>query len=118
MNDDLVSDILQRIIERRIKLTAAQRRSIEEDVRRDWGGERHYIAKTGESAKQKLSERDQRIRDEHRRGEREQLLARRWGISVRRVRQIINAVKSVTDAVSHAAPASNDEPSEGEEAAA
>lgn len=104
--NDLVSDILQRIVEKRIKLSPKAKRDIEEEVRRDWGGERHYIAKVGECGRIRLSERDQRIRDEHRRGEHEKLLARRWGISPRRVRQIVNAVECAT---TEAIAAANDD---------
>lgn len=62
---------------------------VELGVRKDWGGERHYIARLGESARQVRNKRDQLIRDQYRRGEHVTLLARRWNMSIRRVQQIV-----------------------------
>jgi Mor family transcriptional regulator len=90
--NDLVSDIIDRIVQAHGKLPAKTMRKIEADVRRDWGGERHYVAKLGESGKAQLAERDLRIREEARHGEHVRLLSRRWGISERRVRQILATV--------------------------
>lgn len=87
-NHDIVADILQRVSA--VSKTASKALSqIEAEIRADWGGERCYIAKVGEDARAKLAERDRQIRKEFRHGEHEALLARRWDISVRRVRQII-----------------------------
>lgn len=86
--DDIVADILRRLDG---ELADERLAAIERDVRRDWGGERPYIAKAGESARQVQSARDERIRQEHRRGERVELLARRYGISSRRIRKILAA---------------------------
>jgi hypothetical protein len=91
--DDLVSDILQRVAEKAGKLPAKTAQDIEQDVRRDWGGERHYIAKVGESGYAQQTLRDQSICHEHRRGDHADLIARRWDISVRRVRQILKAAQ-------------------------
>lgn len=101
---DLVTDILERIAEKHAKLPAAVARKIEADIRRDWGGERHYIAKVGESGRAQLAERDARIREQARKGDHIRLLARRWGISPKRVKQILATV----DAVTHAPSAAND----------
>lgn len=89
--DDLIADILGRIRaccspKAAEKLDLA---SIEAEVRRDWGGERHYVARSGETARKGLPQRDRQIREQYRRGERVRLLARRWGLSERRVRQIV-----------------------------
>lgn len=62
---------------------------VERQVRRDWGGERPYIAKQGELGRDQQSERDERIRREHRRGDHPALLSRRHGVSERRIRQIV-----------------------------
>jgi Mor family transcriptional regulator len=105
--NDLVSDILERIAEKHAKLPAKVAKQIEEDIRRDWGGERHYIAKVGETGRAQLAERDALIRAQARRGDHVKLLARRWGISEKRVRQIL-AVVETTVAV-RAQPAANDD---------
>jgi Mor family transcriptional regulator len=105
--NDLVSDILERIAEKHAKLPPKVARQIESDIRRDWGGERHYIAKLGESGRAVLSERDALIREQARRGERVKLLARRWGLSEKRVRQILATVEA-TVAIADL-PASNDD---------
>ena len=86
---DLVADIMQRIAEKHGKLPTKVAQAVEAEVRADWGGERHYIAKIGESGRAQLAERDMRIRADHQRGERDDLIARRYGISTKRVRQIL-----------------------------
>lgn len=86
---DLVADIFERIAAAHSKLPARVLQAVESEVRSDWGGERHYIAKVGETGKAKLAERDERIRTEHRRGDHDELIARRHEITVRRVRQIL-----------------------------
>lgn len=106
--NDLVSDILGRIAERHAKLPARVARQIEADIRRDWGGERHYIAKLGESGRAQLAERDALIRQQARRGERVKLLSRRWGISEKRVRQILATVDGAVDAAAEASAANDD----------
>lgn len=66
---------------------------VEREVRRDWGGDRPYIAKVGETAAletaHRIAHRNAQILRDWRNGERTALLARRYGISPRRVRQII-----------------------------
>lgn len=57
-------------------------------VVRDWGGERPYIGKGGQRA---MSRRDAAIWRDWRAGERAPALARRYGISARRVLQIVAA---------------------------
>lgn len=89
--NDLVADILQRISERKGKLTKSAVREIESEVRRDWGGGKHYVARVGECGQAILSERDAAIRAQHRRGDHVKLLSRRWGLSERRIRQILIA---------------------------
>lgn len=86
---DLVADIFQRITEKHGKLPAKLANEVEQEVRADWGGERHYIAKVGESGKVQMAARDQQICREHHAGDHDELIARRHGISVKRVRQIL-----------------------------
>lgn len=107
--NDLVSDILSRITEGHTKLPAKALRKIEADIRRDWGGERHYIAKVGESGRAVLAERDQRIREQARNGDHIKLLSRRWNISEKRVRQILATVCTVQTEAS----AANDDEGNG-----
>ena len=87
--NDLLADVLQRIA----KITAlppAQIQSLEAELRADWGGGRAYIARMGECGARLQAQRDIRIRQEHRNGESVRLLSRRWGLSERRIRQIIS----------------------------
>lgn len=86
--NDLVHDILYRV-RRMFDLPEEKLVEVEQGVRQDWGGERPYIARLGESAKLIRGKRDQMIRDQFRRGEHVSLLARRWGLSERRVQQIV-----------------------------
>ncbi|MCR6700867.1 MAG: hypothetical protein NVV68_06845 [Dokdonella sp.] len=87
---DIVSDLLQRILSR-FTLPADLVADVERDVRRDWGGDRPYIAKQGELGRRLRSAREERIRAEHRRGEHVGILARRWGLSIRRIQQIVKS---------------------------
>lgn len=87
---DIIVDVLQRVIEKCPEAAKASEQ-VEKEARRDWGGDRPYIAKLGENGKKQLCERDERIKADHRRGEREALLSRRYGISIRRIRQILAA---------------------------
>lgn len=86
--NDLVHDILHRV-RTMFDLPADMVSQVEQGVRQDWGGERHYVARLGESARQIRGKRDQLIRDQFRRGEHVPLLARRWNISERHVRRIV-----------------------------
>jgi Mor family transcriptional regulator len=104
--NDLVSDILERIAEKHAKLPPKVAQQIEADIRRDWGGERHYIAKVGETGRAQLAERDALIREQARRGDHVKLLSRRWQISEKRVRQILAIAESTVAA--RGQPAAND----------
>lgn len=86
---DIVTDILHRIGEHHAKLPARVVQLVEDEVRADYGGERCYVAKRGESARAKLADRDNRICADFRRGEHVELLSRRYELSVKRIRQIV-----------------------------
>ena len=88
--DDILADVLARVREAVGEDFAKVQQGIEQAMRRDWGGERAYIAKNGESARNFLSRRDQQIIAQARRGDHIPLIARRWDISVRRVQQILS----------------------------
>ena len=88
--DDIISDILHRVanvITR--KDSHALLAQIEAEVRAEWGGDRPYIARTGEAAAREISSRNAAIVRDYGRGERTRFLARKYGISERRVRQIV-----------------------------
>ena len=82
-------DILERVREV-AHVDDATLQQIQQQVRRDWGGDRPYIARLGECAQRMQAHRDILIRRQHRNGESSQLLSRRWGLSMRRIRQILN----------------------------
>lgn len=90
---DFVNDVLERIKQTYPNASKKDLAAIEKGIRRDWGGDRPYIAQAGESARAALSARNQAIAAQYQRGERVQFLAERWGLSERRVRQIIDATK-------------------------
>ena len=81
---------MQRLAAIRLPVTALELQDLELSLRSDWGGERAYIRRTGEASDKEMARRDIAIRAQHRRGERVELLSRRWGISIRRVQQIIS----------------------------
>lgn len=92
MSVDIIRDIIDRVSDR-LGLPDEMRDMlglIERDVRRDWGGDRPYIAKAGESVKETVSRRNAALLLDYRAGERTSFLARKYGISRRRVRQIIS----------------------------
>lgn len=86
---DIITDILTRVAAVIPPKKAAALQEIEADVRRDWGGDRPYIAQIGEDARQEMSQRNEAIKRDHQRGERPTYLARKYGISRRRVHEIL-----------------------------
>ena len=88
--DDIVTDIMRRVAEvvtRKDARTFLEQ--IEADIRRDWGGDRPYIAKKGESAEMEMSKRNAAILRDHRNGERATFLARKYGMSRKRIHEIV-----------------------------
>jgi hypothetical protein len=85
----------------------AHRSEAERIARAAWGGDRPYVAKVGESQHQAISERDRAIVREYRRGAHLPLLARRHGLSLRRVQEIVAPTRPMTpqDAPKAAEPA-------------
>lgn len=88
INDDIVADILRRVVEaagREGGFSDNMARTIEEQVRDDWGGERHYIPYISE---ERRIERDDKILALWQQGLRDtKILATRFGISERQVRR-------------------------------
>lgn len=95
MSDDIVSDILHRVVAaappRLAQQLGLQLTEIELQVRRDWGGERTYIARSKDDpkAREYMTRRDAEIRRAYALGETARLLARRHGLSERHVRRIV-----------------------------
>jgi Mor family transcriptional regulator len=88
--DDLNAQILHLVGDGVPVLEACQR--AEDAVRKVWGGDRPYIKKT--ASDETLTERDQAIITAHIRGERMELLAKRYGMSIRWVREILKRGKT------------------------
>jgi Mor family transcriptional regulator len=86
---DLVSDILQRVVDRDVPLPVDVLSAIEDEVRQDWGGERHYVAKIGEGGRAKIAARDRQICAAYQSGLPEDFLSLRYNLTVRRIRQIV-----------------------------
>lgn len=93
---DLVADILQRVSDHDCQLSTAALLEIEMEVRADWGGERHYVAKGGEGGKTQMMVRDREICDAAAKRVTEDYLSLRYGLTVKRIRQIIAAGNAFT----------------------
>ena len=85
--NDLIDDVLRRVIEMAPNFSAALAHQISAQVRHDWAGDTiFYIRKNTNSMR---NSRDQAIKRDWQRGEHFPLLERRYGLSERRVRQIL-----------------------------
>lgn len=58
-------------------------------IQAEWCGDRPYIRKANEAARAERSLRDRAIVRDHQRGESSALLSRRYGISRRRIEQLV-----------------------------
>lgn len=87
--DDIVRDVLQRVVARLGDVPANVPLEVEAEIRRDWGGDRPYIAKAGEAGRVQRTHREDAIRADHQRGAHVNALARKWGLSMRRIQQIL-----------------------------
>ena len=86
--NDVLGEFAHRLAQR-IQGISLEIIEVENEIRRDYGGDRYYIPRKGEDFKAHLSARNQRIYDDWRAGEREPLLARRYNCTERRIRQVI-----------------------------
>lgn len=87
ISDDIVEDILRRVIAMAPGFTAALAKQVEEGVRADWGGQRAYI---GQRRGDVRNERNAAIRaDFYMRGEHFGLLERRYGLSKKQLYRIV-----------------------------
>lgn len=90
---DVISEAIQTVIgylrDGKLELLDAAQRA-EHDIRSSWGGERVYIGKTSVDALREKSRRDASIARDWQRGDHIPVLARRYGLSPRRVQQLIS----------------------------
>ena len=84
--EDIVSDILRRVVQLSPAFTAALAAQVDRQVREHWGGDRPYIARR---AGEGTSARNAAIRRDHRNGEHIGLLCRRYRLSRQRIHQIL-----------------------------
>ncbi|WP_339091622.1 Mor transcription activator family protein [Variovorax paradoxus] len=91
--NDIVLDILERVREAlaaaKGDLTPELVKSVEADVRADWGGDRVFIAKRRSEGH---SNRNSRIFRDYLAGERVKLLSRRYELSERQVLRIVKSI--------------------------
>ena len=88
-DNDLIDDVLRRVIEMAPAFSAALAAQISKEVRREWAGESVRVCYIKSEARAYKSRRDEAIKRDWQRGERLPLLERRYGISERRIRQIL-----------------------------
>ena len=96
---DVIRDAIETVIgyvrDGRLELQAAAE-AAERDVRINWGGERVYIGKTGAEDLREKSRRDAAINRDWQRGDHIPVLARRYGLSDRRIKQIVQVERMET----------------------
>ena len=85
--NDIVADMLAVVKELWPELPPEKLQLAERQIRDRWGGDRPYIAHRAGGQ----STRNQAITRDHRAGERIPLLARRYQLTPRRIRQILGA---------------------------
>ena len=95
MSDDILRDYRERLLARlgpgAHRRIAEHLDEIEREMRRDYGAERHYVARSPAEAVAWRCARDQRIIAGWRRGDSVRLLSRRFDVSDRQVRRILRA---------------------------
>lgn len=69
--------------------------TVADDLLRDWRGERPYIGPSAEDVRRRQSARNEALLRDWRNGERIPLLARRYGISVKRVYAVLKISRAV-----------------------
>jgi Mor family transcriptional regulator len=85
-DDDIVADILRRLVQLTPGFSAAVLQQVERDIRAHWGGDRPYIARR---AGEGTSARNEAIRRDHQAGERTGLLCRRYRLTPRQIQRIL-----------------------------
>ena len=92
--ESIIDDVLAAMIEAagpevRPKL-AAVAHQVSQQKHHEWLGERVYVSGARKAASQEISNRNAAIKRDHQRGERVPLLMRRYGLSRRRIEQILS----------------------------
>lgn len=90
---DIIADILWRLRAEGIHAPPENLRRLEHHLRTTWGGQRHYVAMHGDAQRHDLQQRNQHILAAHQAGESDEQIAHRYGLSVKRVQQIIRPLK-------------------------
>lgn len=85
--DDIVADVLRRVMAMAPQLSAEIALSVDRQVRETWGGDRVYVPRRAGAGR---SERNDRIRQDFARGERLGLLSRRYNLTERQLLNILH----------------------------
>jgi Mor family transcriptional regulator len=88
-NDDIIDDVLRRVIEMAPAFSAALAAQIARDVRHEWAGDRTRLFYVARREDELRSSRNDAIRRDYLAGERLALLERRYDLTQRRILQII-----------------------------
>lgn len=88
-NDDIIDDVLRRVIEMAPGFSAALAAQIARDTRHEWAGDQARVFYVARREDELRSHRNERIMQDYQQGERLALLERRYGLSKRRILQII-----------------------------
>ena len=94
MRNDKIDDSFLSTLRRALQSEGIDPATIDKiipEVQAEWGGDRPYIAKVGEQEVRQMRARDAAICRDHAAGERTALLARRYGITARRVQMIVRS---------------------------
>ncbi len=96
---DIIVDMIQRIASLTLPSDAASRervlQTLEKELRSTWGGDRAYIPHRRGDVDNKLhSERNSRILREHQQGRHIAWMAKKEGLSERRVLQIVGTLRA------------------------
>lgn len=91
--DDVIADLIYRLATL-TQVACVQLLEVEAEIRRDYCGERCYIAKQRGDYKAYVSNRNQLIVRDSRAGESNHLLARRYGVTQRRIEQVLRQARA------------------------
>jgi Mor family transcriptional regulator len=90
MTDDIIVDVLRRVLELAPAFTQALADQVDREIRSRWAGDAPYIsARAGDGR----SRRNEAIRRDYRSGERTGLLCRRYGLTPRQIQRILAAAE-------------------------
>lgn len=91
---DFVSDVIRRALAAAGSDSESAVIAAEIEIRREWGGERIYVSKTGHADLLEMTERNKRIMRDWNAGERVSALARKYRLSKQRISQLIKQASS------------------------